>query len=185
MGLAWSDVLLLTTRRDFDVALTEDTDIADDGANAAVEQAEGEVFIAEQAALVAGFGRDPQNASAAQAVHAMGQADAVIFRTGIESEDNGNFLTLLQGFAGRLMSGHDENLDLTQTKRVVGILGGNRKDFLYGLQNHGGDEGRAISALLDLAAKEVVTRLGVQAFLPQFFFDNFGPNHERHLRKAG
>ena len=56
MGLAGPDVLLLAARRHRDAAAAQDLDVADDGAQATVEQAEGEVFIGEEAALLAGLG---------------------------------------------------------------------------------------------------------------------------------
>ena len=49
VGLPGTDVLLLAARRNFDATFAEDADIANDGADAAIEEAVGEIFVAEQA----------------------------------------------------------------------------------------------------------------------------------------
>jgi hypothetical protein len=47
MGLAWTDVLLLAAGGDLQVASPEGGDIADDGADAAIEETKSEVLIGE------------------------------------------------------------------------------------------------------------------------------------------
>ena len=84
VGLAGADVLLLAAGGDLDLAAAQGLDVADDGADAAVEQAKGEVFVAEQAALLAGLGGHAEDATAAQALDAMSEADLKVLRAGVE-----------------------------------------------------------------------------------------------------
>ena len=56
VGLAGADVLLLTARGDLQAAAAEGGDVADNGADAAVEEAIGEILVGQQTALVAGLG---------------------------------------------------------------------------------------------------------------------------------
>src|SRR6266851_1851712 len=65
VGLTGADVLLLTACGDLDAAAAEGGDVADDGADAAVAEAVGQVFIAEESALVAGLAGQAENAAAA------------------------------------------------------------------------------------------------------------------------
>ena len=62
VGLAGADVLLLAAGGDFDLAAAQGLDIADDGADPAVEQAKGEVLVAEQPALLASLGGHAEDA---------------------------------------------------------------------------------------------------------------------------
>src|SRR5262249_41850454 len=78
VSLSRADVPLLTAAGDVDAPFAEGLDIADDGADAAVEQSEGEVLIAEQTALIAGLGGEAEDAGAAQALDAVGDAGAII-----------------------------------------------------------------------------------------------------------
>src|SRR5262249_11344716 len=71
VSLAGADVLLLAAGGNGDVATTQRLDIADDGAEAAVEQSEGKVLVAEQPALFPRLGGDAEDAGAAQAIDAM------------------------------------------------------------------------------------------------------------------
>jgi len=55
MRLAGSDVLLLAARGHLDAPSAQDLDVAHDGAQATIEQAESEIFVGEEAVLLAGL----------------------------------------------------------------------------------------------------------------------------------
>jgi len=182
MGLSGPDVLLLAARGDFDVALAKCLDIANDGADAAIEQSVGEIFVAEQAALIARFGGHAEDAGAAKSFDLEGESRLIIVESGIESESDGDFLTLLDGFAGRLVRGNDEEFDLAEAERIVGIVGRKGEDVFDGLEDSRGDEGRAVGSLFDLAAKETIERFSIETLLAMFFVNEFGSHHGKHLK---
>jgi hypothetical protein len=97
--------------------------------------------------LVAGLGGHPEDASAAQSINAEGAAGLAVIASGIEGKADGNFLALLEDLASGFLSGDDQEFDLAQAERAVGIITGERKDLLSGLQDGGGNEGRAVGAL--------------------------------------
>ena len=144
VGLSGTDVPLLTACGDFDAPFAEFLDVADDGADAAVEQSVGEVFIAEQAALVACFGGEAKDAEAAQALDAVSEADAIILLGGVEGESDGDLLASLQGLAGGFGGGDDQELDLSQVELAVGVVGVEGEDLLDGVEDGLGDEGGAV-----------------------------------------
>src|SRR5262249_34662226 len=159
VGLAGTDVLLLAPGRDGDLAPAQGPDIADDGADPAVEQAEGEVLIAEESALVARLGGEAEDAGAAQALDAMSQADLIVLLGGVEGEPDRDLLALLQGLAGRFFGGDDQERDLPEAELAIGVVGIEGVDLFDGFEDGLRDEGRAIGPLLDLASKQVVEGL--------------------------
>src|SRR5262249_10797151 len=183
VGLAGADVLLLAAGRDFDRAAAEGLDIADDGADPAVEQAEREVLIAEQPALIARLGSQAEDAGATQALDAMGQADLIILLGGIEGEPDRDLLALLQGLAGGFLGGDDQELDLSEAELAIGVVGVERVNLLDGGQDGLGDEWRAVGPLLNPAAKQIVESLGIEPSLTEFLLKELGPHHGRHLRR--
>ena len=84
MGQAGSDVLLLAARRNGNAGTAQDQNVADDGAQATVEQAEGEILVREEPALFAGLGGEAQQASAAEPDDAMMNAHLEVIVAGIE-----------------------------------------------------------------------------------------------------
>ena len=90
---------------------------------------------------------------------------------------------MFQGLAGRFLGSHDQELDLSEAQRRVGIFRPDREDFFDGLQDGVGNERRTIGALFDAAAKKVVERLGVDALMAEFFVDELGSDHKKHLLK--
>ena len=84
VGLAGADVLLLSAGGNVDLAAAQVLDIADDGTEAAVEQAKGQVLVAEQPALFPCLRGDAEDAGTAQAIDAVIQANQIILLTGIE-----------------------------------------------------------------------------------------------------
>src|SRR6266481_6661675 len=182
VGLSGADVPLLTAGGDFDPPLEEGLDIADDGADPAVEQSEGEVLIAEQAALIACFGSEAEDAGAAQALDTVSDAGAMILLSGVEGESDGDLLALLQGLAGGFGGGDDQELDLSQVELAVGVVGVEGIDLLDGLEDGLRDERGAVGALFDPASKQVIERLGIEPSLAELVLEELGPHHERHLR---
>ena len=124
VGLARANVLLLAGARlgSFDTALPEGIDIADDGADPAIEQTESEVLITEQALLVTSLGRHVQDAGCVQAIDAVFDADLEVLRRIIEREPDGNLLALVQWLACGLGGIDDQELDLAKPELVVGIV---------------------------------------------------------------
>ena len=102
VGLAGADVLLLAAGGDGDVAAAQGLDIADDGAQAAVEQAKGQVLVAEQPALFPRLCGHAEDAGAAQAVDAVSEADLIILLTGVEREQDGDLLALRRATCRRV-----------------------------------------------------------------------------------
>src|SRR5208282_1100326 len=181
VGLAGADVLLLTAGGDFDPPLSEGLDIADDGADPAVEQSEGEILIAEQPALIACLGGQAKDAGAAQALDAVSDASTMILLSGVEGESDGDLLALVQGLAGGF-AGDDQELDLSQVELAVGVVGVEGVGLLDGLEDGQRDEGGAVGAVFDPASKEVVEGLGIEPSLAELILEELGPHHERHLR---
>ena len=144
VGLARADVLLLAAGGNGDVAATQGLDIADDGAEAAVEQAEGKVLVAEQPALFPRLCGDAEDAGAAQAVDAMIEADLIVLLAGIEREQDGDLLAFLERLAGGLVGGDDEQFDLAEAELVVGVVEAEGEDLLDGIKDGLGDEGGAV-----------------------------------------
>ena len=105
MCLAGADILLLSAAGDFELATAQGLDIADDGTDAAVEQTERQVLVAEQPSLVASLSRQAEDAGATQALDSISQADLKILLAGVEGKPDSDFLALLQRLAGRLASG--------------------------------------------------------------------------------
>jgi len=60
---------------------------------------------AEQAALFPRLGGDAEDAAAAQALDALGEADLEILGPGVEGEQDGDLLALLERLAGGLGGG--------------------------------------------------------------------------------
>jgi hypothetical protein len=78
--------------------------------------------------LVASHSGQAEDAATAQALNGVGQADLVIVLTGIESEPNGDFLALLERFAGRFLGRDHEKLDLSEAELVFGFVEANGED---------------------------------------------------------
>src|SRR6266478_5881940 len=79
----------------------------DDGAQAAVEQAEAEVFVREEAALLARLGSQPQQPRAAESDDAAVDADLEVVLAGIEGQTHGDLLAVVKRLAGRFVGGND------------------------------------------------------------------------------
>jgi hypothetical protein len=148
--------LLLSAVGDFKLATAQGLDITDNRTNPAVKQTKRQVLIAEQPALVASHSGQAEDAAMAQALDAMSQADFVIVLTGIDSELNGDFLALLERFAGRFIGRDHEKFDLSEAELVFGFVGANGEDFLDSRQNCLRDERRIVDTLFDTASKHAV-----------------------------
>ena len=158
-------------------------DIADDGAEAAVEQAKGKVLVAEQPALFPRLRGDAEDAGAAQAIDAMSEADLIVLLAGIEREQDGDLLAFVEGLAGGLVGGDDEEFDLAEAELVVGVVEAEGEDFLDGIKDGLGDEGGAVGTLLDPATEQAVEGLGIEPSLAELILHEFQGNHARHLRR--
>jgi hypothetical protein len=101
---------------------------------------------------------------------------------GIEGETDGDLLTGVEGLAGRLVGGDDEEFDLAEAELALDLLGIERKDFLGGLQNGIRDEGSEVGAGFDAAAEEVIEGFGIGALAAHFVFETARTDHGRHLR---
>src|SRR5262249_21158728 len=86
MGLAGPDILLLPTSGHFNFAAAQGLDIADDDSNSAIEETKRQIFMADQATLVASFRREAENTAATQAFDTACHANLKILLTGIESQ---------------------------------------------------------------------------------------------------
>src|SRR5262249_27287848 len=106
----------------------------------------------------------------------------IILPGGIEGEADGDLLALVQGLAGGLLGGDDQELDLPEADLAIGIVAIEGVDLLDGLEDGLGDERGAIGPLLDLAAGHAVERLGIEPSLTELLLKELGPHHERHLR---
>src|SRR5262249_59476553 len=106
-------------------------DVADDGADPAVEQAEREVLVAEQSSLVACLSSQAEDTGAAQALDTMSQADLIILLAGLEGEPDGDLLALLQRFAGGFRGRNDPELDLAEAGLGGGLVGGGREGRFF------------------------------------------------------
>ena len=182
VGLAGADVLLLAAARDLDTATAEGIDIAHDGADPAIEQAECEVLVAEQAVLVAGLGGHAQDAGTAQAIDAVFHADLEVLLRIIEREPDSNLLALVQGLACGLGGLDDQELDLAEPELVIGLVGVESKYFLDDRQDGLGDEWGAVGSLFDATTEHAVEGLGIEPPLTQLCFEELGSQHECHLR---
>jgi hypothetical protein len=147
-----------------------------------VEQAKGEILVAEQAALLARLGGDAEDAATTQAFDALSEADLKVLGTGVEGEQDGDLLASLQGLAGGFGGGDDQELDLSQVELAVGVVGVEGIDLLDGLEDGLRDERGAVGALFDPASKQVIERLGIEPSLAELVLEELGPHHERHLR---
>jgi hypothetical protein len=182
VGLAGADVLLLATARDLDTSLPQGIDIAHDGTDPAIEEAEGEVLVTEQAVLVAGLGGHAQDAGTAQAINAVFDADLEVLLRIIEREPDRDLLALVQGLTRRLGGVDDQQLDLAEPELVVGLVRVESKYLLDDRQDGLGDEWGAVGSLFDATTKHAVEGLGVEPALTQLRFEELGSQHECHLR---
>src|SRR5260370_33823979 len=105
MRLARSDVLLLSPCGHRDAAAAQDLDVADDGTQATVERAEGEILVGEETALLAGLGGESENTTAAQSRDAAAAADLEVVLSGIEGEPHRDLLAIIECFTGGVGGG--------------------------------------------------------------------------------
>ena len=159
VGLAGADVPLLAAAGDFDLAAAQGLNIAHDGADTAVEQAKRQVLVAEQPALLAGLGSQPQDAGAAQALDAILQAELVILLAGIEGQLDVDLLALFERLAGGLAGRDDQEPDPPEAELVIGVLGADGKNLLDSVQDRLGEEGGAVGSLFDPAPNKLSTVL--------------------------
>ena len=113
---------------------------------------------------------------------AVSDAGAMILLSGVEGEPDGDLLAPLQGLAGGLAGGDDQELDLPEAESAVGVVGIEGVDLLDGLEDGLRDEGGAVGAVFDPATKQVVEGLGIEPTLAELVLEEFGPHHERQLR---
>jgi hypothetical protein len=177
MCLAGADVLLLTSGGDDEALATEPGHIPDEGPDAAVEQAVGQIFVAQQAALLAGFDAQPQQASPAERTDPEAGPDFGVLGAGVEGQQDGDFLTFLQRLAGRFVGGHDQQLEASQVELLSGVLQIQGEDLLDGFQDGPRDEGGTVGTVFNLASKETVPRLGIEPSLTQLVLDLFVGQH--------
>ena len=180
--LARANVLLLAAAWNFDTSLPEGIDVADDGADPAIEETESKVLVTEQAVLIAGLGGHAQNACAAQAVDAVFDADLEVLHRIIEREPDSHLLALVQWLARGLGGIDDQELDLAEPELVIGIVRIESKDFLDDSQDGLGDEWGAVGSLFNTTTEHTVQGLGVEPALTQLCFEELGSQHECHLR---
>jgi hypothetical protein len=135
MGLARSDVVLLAAGGHLDARAAEDLNVADNGAQAAVEQAEGEVFMGEQASLLARLAAEAQDAGAAQGDHTAPDADLEVVLAGIEGQVDRHLLARVDRLTGGLVGGDDQEFDLAESGLLIGILGVEGENLFGYLQN--------------------------------------------------
>jgi hypothetical protein len=127
--------------------------------------------------LIACLGGEAEDAAAAQAMHAVAGAHGeVVF--GIQGEQDGDLLALLEGFAGGLVGGGDEELDLAEIEFLAEVLRVEGEDFFDNLQDGLGNQGGAFGALLDASAEEVIQRLGIEAFPALASIQSSGADHK-------
>ena len=167
VSLAGADVLLLTAAGDVDAALAKGLDIAHDGADAAVEQAEGEVLVAEQAALVAGLGGHAKDAGAAQAVDAMSEADLMSSWAASRVSRTVTFWHWSRGLPAGSVAATTRSLIWPRPSWSVGVVGVEREDLLDGVEDGLGDEGGAVGSLFDPTPEHAVESLGIEPSLTQ------------------
>ena len=127
------------------------------------------------------LGGDAEDAATAQALDALGEAHLKVLGTGVEGEQDGDLLALLQRLAGGLGGGNDEELDLSEAELVLGVVAADREDILDGGQDGLGDEGGAVGPLFNAAAEHAVESLGVEPSLPKLFLHEFHADHAGHL----
>jgi hypothetical protein len=159
MGLTRSDIVLLATGGDVQLVAADSLDIANYGTDPTVKQPKRQILVAEQLALFPSFPSDAQDTRAAQTLDSMSEAELKILLSGVKGEPDGDLLTLLQRFTGRLARGDNQEQDLTEAELPVVNLGFDGKDLFESLQNCLGDEGRAIGPLLDATSKHAVESL--------------------------
>ncbi|MCX6878753.1 MAG: hypothetical protein NTW21_33820 [Verrucomicrobia bacterium] len=117
VGEGGADVFLLAAGGNVDVELFEGADVAADGAHVATEEL-GEVFLGEQAALLAGFLAKPPEAVLAQFV---GLRD--LFVGGVDqAQCDAGHRAVLEGHAGPGLDLHTRVKDLAVAQR--GVAGG-------------------------------------------------------------
>lgn len=177
MRLSGPDVLLLSATGDDEFLFAEPLDIADDGAITAAEQPVGEVFVAEQSALLTGLGTQAEDTSAAEGVVALLMPDVHVVFSGVEGDQNGDFLTLRERLAGGFVGGYSEKLHLPDAEIGVAMMGVQSVDILGHVEDSSGHKRRAVGSFLNPPTKKVVERFRVQSCQTQFVFDDFGPNH--------
>jgi hypothetical protein len=182
MSKAGADVLLLTARRDLDTGAAQNLNVADDSAQATVEQAVAEIFVGEESALLTGLGSKAEEAGAAQGDDAAAGADLEIVLGSVEGQPHRDLLAIVEGFASGFVGGDDEQLDLAEPELAVDLLGIERKDFFGSLQDGTGDEGGTVGAGFNAATEEVVEGLGIGALATHLVFDAAGTDHGRHLQ---
>ena len=182
VSLPGADILLLAAAGDLDTALPEDIDIAHDGPDTAIEQAEREVLVTEQAVLVAGLGSHARM-RAAKAVDAVLGADLEVLLGVVEGQSDCHLLALVQGLASGLRRVDHQELDLAQSELVGGVVGIESEDVFNDVQDGLGDKGRAVGSLFDATPERTVEGLGVKPALTQLCFDELGSQHECHLRR--
>jgi hypothetical protein len=181
MRLAGSDVLLLPACGHGHAAVAQDLDVTNDGAKATVEQAEGEILVGEEAALLTGLGGEAEHTAAAEAADAAAGANSEVVVSGIEREPDRDLLAILECFAGRFVGGDGEKLDLAESELAIAILGVEGIDIFDGLQNRLRDEGGAVGAGFDTPAEQAVEGFGVEALLLHLLVERIGTDHGRHL----
>jgi uncharacterized protein YihD (DUF1040 family) len=135
MGLTRSDILLLTTGGDFELAAADGLYIAHDGTDPTVEQAKCQILVAQQTSLFASLLGDAQDARAAEALDSVSYAELKILPSGIKREPDRDLLALLQRLTSGLAGGDDQKADLTEAELLVVELRLDRKDLLDGRQD--------------------------------------------------
>jgi hypothetical protein len=126
--------------------------------------------------LIACLRGEAEDAAAAQAVYPVAGADGEVV-LGIQGEQDSDLLALLEGFAGGLVGGGNEELDLAEIEFLAEVLWVEWEDLFDDLQDGLGNEGRAFGALFDASAEEVIKRLGIEAFLTLTSIQSSGADH--------
>ena len=105
-----------------------------------------------------------------------------VLLAGIEREEDGDLLTLLQRLTGRFLGRDGQQLHLAEAELNLCIVRADGKDLLDGGQDCLRDEGGAVRPLFDPTAEHAVEGLGVQPSLTEFLLDESSSYHKRHLQ---
>jgi len=101
---------------------------------------------------------------------------------GVEGQPHADLLAIVERFAGRLIGGDDQELDLAEPELALGILGIEGKHFFGGQQDRLRNERGTIGSGFDAASEQVVQSLGIETLYAQLVFESTRTDHKAPLQ---
>jgi len=157
MGQHRTDVVLGAAQGDGSLVarFLQGGQIAGDGACADEEDAVGQVFGGEQAALAECFLTEVGNPGLSKCGGSLFFEQGIILVAAMDGETNGLLLTFGDGLSSGLVGGDDDQGDFAWWQVGLMLIEQGKVNFLDDLQDGLGLEGRAIQPLTDFVSKAI------------------------------